>query len=326
MYSAASPPLATNALLASIALLDESTASLHQTQSGAGELMSGSGLAVTAARQSAPTEASLAGTGQDGTAKSTASWNDEDVEELFRLRYKVLDGRFKNTKDTKRIKFAWSVLASTLSVNQSKVFTDQQCQSKMKNVKQKWASTRAAVGRTGNDGPIRRPNHYSTIKNYWGEATGMKNRPHLSTEDSDTIAAAGDSASISAASLPSTPAATGTTSRRTISATSGEPSTKRVKRTQGECVEAGLSAVAKGFCEGLEALGKGLAVAQSDGGDGPAAAVPQQTEIFRQQSEVANDQNTQFLLQIQAQSERLKLQNDNIRELLDLIRRDGASN
>ncbi|KAE8909781.1 hypothetical protein PF005_g5924 [Phytophthora fragariae] len=239
MYSAASPPLATNALLASIALLDESTASLHQTQSGAGELMSGSGLAVTAARQSAPTEASLAGTGQDGTAKSTASWNDEDVEELFRLRYKVLDGRFKNTKDTKRIKFAWSVLASTLSVNQSKVFTDQQCQSKV--------------------------------------------TPY-------TITCAAQST------------------------------------YSFQSVEAGLSAVAKGFCEGLEALGKGLAVAQSDGGDGPAAAVQQQTEIFRQQSEVANDQNTQFLLQIQAQSERLKLQNDNIRELLDLIRRDGASN
>ncbi|EGZ13700.1 hypothetical protein PHYSODRAFT_512200 [Phytophthora sojae] len=146
----------------------------------------------------------------------------------------------------------------------------------MKNMKQKWASVREAEGRTGNDGPVRRPNHYSIMKDYWGDATGMNNRPHLSTEDPDTIAAAGDAA--------------------------------RADRTQGECVEAGLSAVAKGFSEGLEAFGQGLAT--------------QQTELFREQSERAHAQTEQLLSEIQAQSERLRVQNEAIRELLDLIRRD----
>ncbi|POM81251.1 Hypothetical protein PHPALM_807 [Phytophthora palmivora] len=115
--------------------------------------------------------------GRGAATRPAASWSDDDVSELFRLRYAELVDNFKNTKDTKRIKYAWAVLASTLSVNQSKVSTDQQCQSK-------WASAREAEGRTGT---TRRPNRYSSMKYYWGDATGMNNRPHLSTEDPDTI-------------------------------------------------------------------------------------------------------------------------------------------
>ncbi|EEY62643.1 uncharacterized protein PITG_14417 [Phytophthora infestans T30-4] len=100
------------------------------------------------------------------------------------------------------------------------LFTDQQCQTK-------WASARDDEGRTGNCDPIRRPRHYSIVKDYWRDGTGMNYHPHLSTEAMDTIAAAGDAAS-------------------------------RVKRIQGECVEDGLGAVAKGFSNGLAALGKGL--------------------------------------------------------------------
>ncbi|EGZ22779.1 hypothetical protein PHYSODRAFT_486298 [Phytophthora sojae] len=143
-------------------------------------------------------------------------------------------------------------------------------------MKQKWATAREAEGRTGNDGPVRRPNHYSIMKDYWGDATRMNNRPHISTEDPDTTAAAGDAAS--------------------------------ADRTQGGRVEAGLSAVAKGFSEGLEALGQGLAT--------------QQTGLFREQSERAHAQTEQLLSEMQAQSERLRVQNETIRELLDLIRRD----
>ncbi|GMF36193.1 unnamed protein product [Phytophthora fragariaefolia] len=207
------PPLATDAMLASTAPLDESAAPLRQIPGAAGAFVCDSGLAVTAARESAPAAAPSAGTARGGAAKLTASWNDEDVEELFCLRYKELDGRFKNTKDTKRTKFAWSMLASTLSVNQSKVFTDQQCQAKL----------------------------------------------------------------------------------------------------QKDC------------CEGLGALGKRLAAAQGGGGDGLAEAAQQQIDVFQQQSKLANAQNTQPLLQIQAQSEQLKLHSDNIRERLDLIRRGAAS-
>ncbi|GMF23422.1 unnamed protein product [Phytophthora fragariaefolia] len=131
MNSTATPPLSTNALLASTVPLDESAAPLRQNRGAAGELVCGSGSAVTAARESAPAVAPSTGTGRGGAAKLTASWNDEDVEELFRLRYKELDGRFKNMKDTKRIKFAWSMLACTLSVSQSKVFTAKQRQAKV---------------------------------------------------------------------------------------------------------------------------------------------------------------------------------------------------
>ncbi|EGZ11820.1 hypothetical protein PHYSODRAFT_336314 [Phytophthora sojae] len=66
--------------------------------------------------------------GRGASTRPAASWSDDDVSGFFRLRYAELADNFKNTKDTKRIKYAWAVLASTLSVNQSKVFTDQQCQ------------------------------------------------------------------------------------------------------------------------------------------------------------------------------------------------------
>ncbi|EEY66762.1 uncharacterized protein PITG_17322 [Phytophthora infestans T30-4] len=104
------------------------------------------------------------------------------------------------------------------------------------------------------------------MKDYWGDATGMNSRPYLSTEDSDTIST-------------------------------------RV-RTQGECVEAGLSAVAKGFSEELDAIGKGL-----------------QTELLREQSERAHAQNEQLLKQPQAQREQLSIQNGHISELLNLLQR-----
>ncbi|ETL98969.1 hypothetical protein L917_04061 [Phytophthora nicotianae] len=132
-----------------------------------------------------------------------ATWSDDVVEAFFRIRYKRLSSHFKNTKETKRIKYAWSVLASTLSVNRHKVFTDQQCQAEMKNMKQKWTSARAEERQTGNGGPVRRPNHFCIMKDYWGDATGMNNRPHLSTEDTDTIAAAREASG--ATSLPSSP-------------------------------------------------------------------------------------------------------------------------
>ncbi|EEY69802.1 uncharacterized protein PITG_06299 [Phytophthora infestans T30-4] len=138
----------------------------------------------------------------------------------------------------------------------------------MQNMKSKWASAREAEGRTGNGGPVRHPKHYTIMKDYWRDATGMNNRPYLSTEDSDIILT-------------------------------------RV-RTQGECVEAGLSAVAKGFSEGLEAIGKGLA---------------SQTELLREQSERAHAQNEQLLKQLQAQSEQLSIQNGHISELLNLLQR-----
>ncbi|ETI45406.1 hypothetical protein F443_10002 [Phytophthora nicotianae P1569] len=105
-----------------------------------------------------------------------------------RRRRRVFQASFKNTKDTKRIKYAWSVLASTLSVNRHKVFTDQHYQAK--NMKQKWASAREEEGQTGNGGPVRRSNHFCIMEVYWDDATGMNNSPHLSTEDTDTIAAA----------------------------------------------------------------------------------------------------------------------------------------
>ncbi|EEY57119.1 uncharacterized protein PITG_10927 [Phytophthora infestans T30-4] len=157
------------------------------------------------------------------------------------------------------------------------LFTDQQCQTRyiMKNMKTKWASAREDEGRTGNCGPIRRPKHYSIMKDYWGDATGMNNRPHLSAENMDTIAAACDAVI-------------------------------RVKRTQGECVEANLGAVAKGFSEGLVVLGKGLA--------------DKQTELFQIQSDRAHAQTLQLLEQIETQSEQLRQQNQNMRELLNLIR------
>ncbi|KAF4142034.1 Myb/SANT-like DNA-binding domain, partial [Phytophthora infestans] len=254
--------------------------------------------------------------------KTTASWSDEDVEELFRLRYKGLVNRFKNTRDTKRIKYAWALLASTLSVNQGKVFTDQQCQAKMKNMKSKWASAREAEGRTGNGGPVRPPKHYTIMKDYWGDATGMNNRPYLSTEDSDIIltvceAASGD------ASMTSDSASSERHERCTLSEACSASSSKRVKRvrTQGECVEAGLSAVAKGFSEGLEAIGKGLASVRNEGSESLTVMVQKRTELLREQSERAHAQNEQLLKQLQAQSEQLSIQNGHISALLNLLQR-----
>ncbi|GMF23420.1 unnamed protein product [Phytophthora fragariaefolia] len=74
------------------------------------------------------------GRGRRGNATKSASWSDHDVAELFRLPYLELAAYFKSTKVTKRIKYAWAVLASTLSVSQSKVFTDQQCQAMVRQL------------------------------------------------------------------------------------------------------------------------------------------------------------------------------------------------
>ncbi|KAF4136229.1 hypothetical protein GN958_ATG14570, partial [Phytophthora infestans] len=172
----------------------------------------------------------------DDTRARDMTTIDEDLKALFRIRYKELAKHFKKTTNTKRIIYVWVALASTLSVQWSKMFTDQQCQIK---------------GRTGNCGPIRRPKHYLIMKDSWGDTTGMNNRPHLITEDMDT------------------------------------PPIYRA----GEWVEADLGAVAKGFSEGLAI-----------------------------QSDRAHAQALQLLKQIETQSEQLREQNQNMRELLNLIR------
>ncbi|GMF23421.1 unnamed protein product [Phytophthora fragariaefolia] len=115
-------------------------------------------------------------------------------------------------------------------------------------MKQKRASAREAESRAGNDGPVRLPNHYSIMKDYWGDATGMNNRPHFSIEDQDTITVA--AAVVSAEVLDSEADPLQAPTLRTMSSNNSVTSNKRLKRTQGECVEAGLSAVAKGFNEG----------------------------------------------------------------------------
>ncbi|KAF4046432.1 hypothetical protein GN244_ATG00817 [Phytophthora infestans] len=156
------------------------------------------------------------------------------------------------------------------------------------------------------------------MKDYWGDATGMNNRPHLSAENMDTIAAACD-AVIVTSETPASPSPD-ISGRRTISDTSSEGSAKRVKRTQGECVEANLGAVAKGFSEGLVVLGKGLADVQNEDTHRLATAVQKQTELFQIQSDRAHAQTLQLLEQIETQSEQLRQQNQNMRELLNLIR------
>ncbi|KAJ8542584.1 hypothetical protein ON010_g12229 [Phytophthora cinnamomi] len=65
MNSAAASPLATDPIIASTAPLEEIAAPLRQTQSGAGELVCDNGLAVTAARESAPAGAFSAGTDRE---------------------------------------------------------------------------------------------------------------------------------------------------------------------------------------------------------------------------------------------------------------------
>ncbi|KAF4043346.1 hypothetical protein GN244_ATG04388 [Phytophthora infestans] len=185
-------------------------------------------------------------------------------------------------------------------------------------MKAKWASARDDEGRTGNCDPIRRPRHYSIVKDYWRDGTGMNYHPHLSTEAMDTIAAAGDAASVtSETSASPSPDISG---RRIISDPSSECSAKRVKRIQGECVEDGLGAVAKGFSNGLAALGKGLVDVQNEDTHRLATAVQKQTGHFQIQSERAHAQTLQLLKQIETQSKQLREQNQNMRKLLNWIR------
>ncbi|POM79086.1 Hypothetical protein PHPALM_3302 [Phytophthora palmivora] len=75
----------------------------------------------------------------------------------------------------------------------------------------------------GNNGPVRRQNHYSIMKDYWGDAAGMNNRPHLSTEDPDTIAATGDAASddVAASATPASPPPPQSPTPRTMSGSTG---------------------------------------------------------------------------------------------------------
>ncbi|KAI9997356.1 hypothetical protein PInf_001152 [Phytophthora infestans] len=115
------------------------------------------------------------------------------------------------------------------------------------------------------------------MKDYWGDATGMNNRPHLSAEAMDTIAAACDAVIVT-------------------------------------------RAVAKGFSEGLAVLGKGLADVQNEDTHRLATAVQKQTELFQIQGDRAHAQTLQLLEQIETQSEQLRQQNQNMRELLNLIR------
>ncbi|ETM98288.1 hypothetical protein F442_04383 [Phytophthora nicotianae P10297] len=160
----------------------------------------------------------------------------------------------------------------------------------MKNMKQKWTSARAEERQTGNGGPVRRPNHFCIMKDYWGDATGMNNRPHLSTEDTDTIAAAREASG--ATSLPSSP---DSRSRRTV---------------------------AKGFSERMEALAKGLAQVRDDCGEGLTAAVGKQTNALQEQGDRANAQSDQLVFQMQTLNEQLRVQNEYIRELLQFIRHE----
>ncbi|POM66475.1 Hypothetical protein PHPALM_17659 [Phytophthora palmivora] len=60
--------------------------------------------------------------GRGATTRPAASWSDADVSEFFRFRYAELADNFKRHQAHQ--------ISSTLSVNQIKLFTDQQCQSK----------------------------------------------------------------------------------------------------------------------------------------------------------------------------------------------------
>ncbi|POM66476.1 Hypothetical protein PHPALM_17660 [Phytophthora palmivora] len=158
----------------------------------------------------------------------------------------------------------------------------------MKNMKQKWASACEAEARTGNNGPVRRQNHYSIMKDYWGDAAGMNNRPHLSTEDPSTIAAAGDAASddVAASATPASPPPSQSPTPRTMSGSTGSSNK---------------------FSEEHEALDQELATVRNGSAEDVAAAVQQQTVLFREQSEQAHTQTEQLLSEIQAQSDRLQI-------------------
>ncbi|KAG9398191.1 hypothetical protein AC1031_014790 [Aphanomyces cochlioides] len=106
------------------------------------------------------------------TKQESASWCDESVAMLFRLRYSSdITRRFKSKNNFDK-KIAYSFLASELSARMKREFTVKHIQNKFSKLQQEWSKSNPSLPTPTGNVPLEKPPAYFDIMmEYWGAAS-----------------------------------------------------------------------------------------------------------------------------------------------------------
>ncbi|KAG9406203.1 hypothetical protein AC1031_020407 [Aphanomyces cochlioides] len=119
-----------------------------------------------------------------GEESSQAVWCDISVALMFKLRYKSpLSLRFQ-TRNNNDKGLAYGLLASELSVDMRRVFTQRQVKDKLAKMKSEWSKSNPSTPLpTGNDSARFVPAHYDVMLEYWGDKDGYRRESLMTTDD-----------------------------------------------------------------------------------------------------------------------------------------------
>ena len=185
---------------------------------------------------------------------SCASWDEEDTADFLKLRFETMKNRFDNAKNNREVNEAWVLLSCQLTLNRRRKFTEEQCRSKLKNLKTTYYAYQKEKQKTGNE--EMEEEETASLKpsiqllfDYFGEKPGMTRDPIVSSDPTTTSDTVKEEKFIDLSS-PEIKKDT-FCSKRLFSG-----STPR--KTHGEYVESGLKVVSEGLKEGLMCIGNAM--------------------------------------------------------------------
>ncbi|KAG9412324.1 hypothetical protein AC1031_015250 [Aphanomyces cochlioides] len=117
------------------------------------------------------------------TKQESASWCDESVAMLFRLRFSSdITRRFKSKNNFDK-KIAYSFLASELSARMKREFTVKHIQNKFSKLQQEWSKSNPSLPTPTGNVPLEKPPAYFDIMmEYWGSKPGYRRETLMSSD------------------------------------------------------------------------------------------------------------------------------------------------
>ncbi|ETP14480.1 hypothetical protein F441_10598 [Phytophthora nicotianae CJ01A1] len=189
-------------------------------------------------------------------------WTTSSTETLFTARYVNARDEFARARNHAQVGAAWILVATLVNKTEDTAYTVTQC-------KDKWALHRDDRNTTGNVSKAAAPPCLELMLEHWAPNPGMQNTSLLdATTDLDDAY---------------------TDSTSTSDDNSGSKRNKR-KKTNGECVEEGLRALA----EGVKVLGAAMQTKADSRSDtalsqGVIASLGRQEEALKQQTAAINE-------------------------------------
>ncbi|KAE8878417.1 hypothetical protein PF005_g28178 [Phytophthora fragariae] len=166
----------------------------------------------------------------------TELWTTSSTETLFTVRYVTVKEEFTRARNHVQVGAAWILVVTLVNKAEDTEYTVKQCKDKIKWLKKKWGMYREERNATGNVPMAAPPPCLDLMVEHWAPNPGMQNMSLCdgTTEHDDSDVDGG-------------------TLNDDDTAISGSTRNKR-KKTNGECVEEGLRALA----DGVRAVGEAM--------------------------------------------------------------------